>query len=230
MRRASSTRPAARTAAGLALASTLLFLGPAGVEAQRRWTPSVLAGVALPTGDFADDASPEAGLATTGFALGFGLEVPVGGVSGLSWMTSVEGLTFGVDEALFSDLVAGVEVDVGRYWTAVLFTGARYDAEASASVAVHVLGQVGAGGFKAPGAQISGFGETAELVTFWEAARGWAIGAGLTLNRRVDFELRYGTLINPEVSGELRYLGTVEPVEGDQEVSWLRIGAAIRLR
>lgn len=230
MYRAPAFDPAALVAAGLALASTLLFLSPDPAGAQRRWTPSVSASVAVPTGDFADDASAEAGLATTGFGVGLGLEVPVGRVPSLSWVTTLEGLTFGVDEAIFSDLVPGVDVDVGRYWSAVLFTGARYEAEASPTVALHVVAQVGVGGFRAPGADISGFGETAELVTFWELARGWAAGGGLTLNRRVDVEVRYAALINPEVTGELRYLGAVERFEGDQPVSWLRIGAAVRLR
>ena len=31
-----------------------------------------------------------------------------------------------------------------------------------------------------------------------------------------------------EVTGELRYPGAVERVEGEQAVSWLRIGAAVR--
>jgi hypothetical protein len=221
---------AAGAAASLALIFALIAFGPAAVEGQRRWTPSILAGVALPTGDFGDDASPEAGLATAGLSLGLGLEVPIGNVPNLSWMTSAEALTFGVDDAFLSDLLPSVEIDFGRYWTAVLFTGARYDAEASPSVAVYALAQVGLGGFKAPGADISGFGEAAELVTFWKLARGWTVGGGLTLNRRVDVELRYAALVNPEISGELRYLGTTEPVEGDQPVSWLRVGAAIRLR
>ena len=42
-------------------------------------------------------------------------------------------------------------------------------------------------------------------------------------------EARYETFFNPEIRGELRYQGTVEELEGEQPMSWIRIVLRIKV-
>jgi hypothetical protein len=69
-----------------------------------------------------------------------------------------------------------------------------------------------------------------ELISYWAPARGWSLGLGATVNDRVDLDVRYATLINPEIDGELRYGSLVEEFEGEQPMSWIRLAVGVRLR
>lgn len=215
----------------LVLAVLLNSLIPRPSVAQDRLAATVFAGAALPVGDFGDDFGEEAGLATPGVVLGGEIGVPVGPVPGLFWQSTLEGMTFGVDQDLFDEFFGDeLDIDVGRYLAAVVHTGARYSAAVNPFVSVHGSAQVSLGVFKGPGATFSVAGETAELSTEWASARGYALGAGLTLNDRVELQAAYKRLINPEVNGELRYGTLVEPVEADQEVAWVQVTLGLRLR
>jgi len=213
----------------LVLCLSLWVAAPA--HAQERVSASVFAGVTFPTGDFGDELGDDAGLATPGVALGLELGVPIRPTPGLIWYSTLEGVTFGVEDDFIADLFGEeIDIDLGRYWAAVAYTGARYSVAANPFMRIHGTAQLGLGLFKAPGASISALGESAELVTEWAPARGYALGAGVTFHDRVDVDARYKRLMNPEINGELRYDGEVEEISGEQEVSWLEVTIGIRLR
>jgi opacity protein-like surface antigen len=213
----------------LAFCLTTLAVVPA--VAQERLQGKAFAGVVFPTGDFGDELGEDAGLATPGAVLGVALEVPIRRVPGLSWHSTAEGVTFGVEDDFFDDLFGEeLEVDLGRYWTAVAHSGARYSVPVNPFLEVYGTAQLSVGMFKAPGATVSVFGETAVLTTEWSPARGYALGGGLSFHDRVDLDARYKRLINPEIKGELRYDGEVEDFTADQNVSWLQVTIGIRWR
>lgn len=209
-----------------ALAAVLLASLP--LHAQGRWSAAVQGGLAFPTGDFADDDSEEAGLATLGLTLGAELALRVGSGAGIEWVSNLQGVSFGVDDALFGDL-GGVDVDVGRYWGVLLMSGLRYR-PGEGSTRAQLAAQLVAGGMRAPNATLRFMGESAELVSSWAPAKGYSVGAGVSFGERFSVDARYEALLNTEVSAELRYQGTVEEFEGDQPMSWIRITASYRLR
>ena len=212
-----------------AAAALLLVATPLGLSAQARWSVSVHGGMAFPTGDFADDEGAEAGLATLGFSLGSDLAMRIDAVPGLSWVSTVQGVTFGVDEDFIGDLATGVEVDVGRYWGILAKTGLRYGI-GEASPRFHFAGQVVAGTVKAPNATFSGMGQTAELVSSWMPAKGYSLGVGSEIGDRLTIDLRYEGLINTEIEAEFRDGGTTETFQGEQPMAWVRVAVGIRVR
>jgi len=231
MRTVRLPRCAAFAALGLAF-TAFSPVGPRAIAAQGVATAAVTGGAALPLGDFGDDIGEEAGLAEVGFALGADVAVPIGPVPGLDWASRLEGMTFGVDRGFVAELTAGLpdfEVDMGRYWGAVLFTGLGYGAQVNEGTSVRGVGQVGAGLFKAPGVTVSAMGETLELVPEWQPAKGVSLGVGLTLNDRFVVDARFVTLINTEIKGEVRSSGPTEEFSGDQNVSWLQLTAGVRV-
>ncbi|MEJ2542415.1 MAG: hypothetical protein P8188_21075, partial [Gemmatimonadota bacterium] len=170
------------------LAMMLALVAP--LSAQGRWSATVHGGVGFPVGDFADDAGEEAGLATVGFALGSDLAMRIDAVTGLEWLSTIQGITFGVDEDIFGDLAPGASVDLGRYWGALAMTGLRWGADAGGA-RIHFTGQFAAGAVKAPGAEFSAMGETAELVSSWNPAKGYSVGAGADIGDRLVLDVRY---------------------------------------
>lgn len=212
--------------AGPALAVTLAFTAP--LAAQGRWSASLDGGLALPVGDFADDAGEEAGLATLGFALGSDLAMRIDAVPGLAWLSTIRGVTFGVDEDFIGDFGTGVDINLGRYWGALAMTGLRYQL-GGGYPRVHFAGQMVAGVMKAPGAEFSGMGQTAEVVANWMPAKGYSLGVGAFLGDRFQVDVRYEALINTELELEFRDGGTTETFEGEQPMAWVRITAGIRV-
>ncbi|UCC26933.1 MAG: hypothetical protein JSU98_07455 [Gemmatimonadales bacterium] len=198
-------------------------------RAQERWSASLFGGVAFPLGDFGDEGiSEEAGLATIGFTLGSDLAMRIRSAPGLEWLSTVQGVTFGVAEGFLEDLPQEAEVDLGRYWGAQLMTGLRYTI-GEAGTRVRISGQMVVGTMRAPNATVSVPGEEVELESFWEPVKGVSGGLGLVLGERMSVTARYETLFNPEISGELRYMGMVEEYEGEQAMSWLRITVGIQV-
>jgi len=204
---------------------------PRVAAAQDGLAVTAYGGATFPVGDFGDEIGEEAGLATPGVVVGAEVGVPLRAVPGLLWQSTLEGMTFGVDKDLFVALLGDQgSLEVGHYWVAVVHTGARYSMPVNPLLRLHGTAQVSLGLFKAPGATVSAFGETAKFSTDWASARGYALGAGVTFSDRVDLHAAYKRLINPELSGKLRYSGGVEPIEGDQEVSWLQVTLGLRIR
>ena len=225
---------AVRNLPPVSLALGLSFLIVSGLGAQERVSLGVLGGIALPTGDFGDELSEDAGLATTGFVLGAEVVVPIRPAPGLGWASSLAGMTFGVDDdfaAGLADFFPGeATIDMGRYWSAVLFTGLRYTATVMPDVDLHGTGQVGAGMLKAPDASLVVLGTDYELDSSWEPVKGLAAGLGATFQDRLTLDARYFHFISPEISGELRYLSEVEDLSGEQPVSFVQITLGWRLR
>jgi hypothetical protein len=52
---------------------------------------------------------------------------------------------------------------------------------------------------------------------------------GLVVGDRVSVDARYETFFNPEIRGELRYQGTVEELEGERPMSWIRVTVGLRV-
>lgn len=209
-----------------ALAVTVAFAAP--LSAQGRWSASLNGGLAFPVGDFADDAGEEAGLATLGLVLGSDLAMRIEAVPGLAWLSTIQGVTFGVDEDFIGDFGTGVDINLGRYWGALAMTGLRYEV-GGGYPRFHVAGQMVAGMMKAPGAEFSGMGQTAELVANWMPAKGYSLGAGAMLGDRVQVDVRYVGLINTELELEFRDGGTSETFEGEQPMAWVSVAVGLRV-
>jgi hypothetical protein len=212
--------------AGSALAVLVTLASP--VSAQGRWSATLHGGIGLPTGDFADATGEEAGLATLGFALGSDLAMRIDAVPGLEWVSTVQGVTFGVDEDFIGDFGPGVDINLGRYWGALAMTGLQFGFGES-TPRFHVVGQMLAGMIKAPGATFAGMGQTAELVASWKPAKGFSLGAGAEIGERLFMDVRYEALINTEIELEFRDGGTSETFEGEQPTSWIRVSVGVRV-
>lgn len=222
---------AGRLCAQAAALLSLLAALAAPSLAQDRFTSSLFGGITVPVGDFGDELGEEAGLATPGVGLGIDIGVPIKPVRGLGWQSAVEGMFFGVeDDFLVEGIGEGADLEIGRYWGALLFTGLRYSVAANPYLRLHGTGQLGVGVFRGPGVEVSAMGESAEYVSYWEPVRGYSVGAGASVNDRVDVEARYAMLVNPELEGELRYGSMVEEIKAEQPVSWVRVTIGLRLR
>ena len=204
------------------------FLIGLPAHAQGRWSASVFGGAGVPVGDFSDDAGESAGLATAGFVLGSDLAIRIPAVSGLDWLSTIQGVSFGVDEGFLQDIPVAAEVDLGRYWGALLMSGLRYGI-GPGPTRVQFAGQVVIGMMRAPNGTVTAVGEEFELESFWEPVKGISGGLGLAVGDRVSVDARYETFFNPEVRGELRYQGTVEELEGEQPMSWIRVTVGLRV-
>ena len=227
--RCASLRPTLRW--GLAILGPA-FLLSSGVSAQGGIRASAFAGITLPTGEFADQVGESAGLAIHGWAVGVDIAVPIVGDRGLSWYSSLEGLTFGVSEEFMSEFMgSGIQVALTRgYLGSVLATGLRYDVPANPSLVLHLSGQFGAGFFKAPDAAFSGMGQTVQLVSYFTPVHGLGGSLGATVNDRVTVDAKYFYLRNPEIEGELRSGGLTETLDGEQPMAWLRVALGLRIR
>jgi hypothetical protein len=221
MRIFSGLRPAL---AALAVMSALVV----PLSAQGRWSATIHGGAGFPVGDFSDDAGEEAGLATLGVALGSDLTMRIEAVPGLAWVSTIQGASFGVDEDIFGDLAPGASIDLGRYWSVLAMTGLRMGV-AAGGARLHFTGQFAAGAVKAPSADFGVMGETAELVSSWNPAKGYSVGAGADLGDRLVLDVRYEALLNPEINGEFRYSGTTDTFEGEQAMAWVRLSLGFRV-
>lgn len=196
---------------------------------QGTWSASALGGIGVPLGDFADDSGEEAGLATIGVTVGFDLSRRIGAVEGLSWFSTLAVAAFGVDDGFVVELgLDPAQVDIGRYWGMTAATGLGY-AIGTGTPALQLTGQLLVGAVRAPGLSVTQAGETLELDTNWEPARGVVVGAGLEISDRITLTARYTTLVNPEISGEFTYMGSTMTLDGDQPMSWLAVAAGVRV-
>jgi len=209
----------------------LLLMDVAVVAAQAGVELSASVGLAAPVGEFGDEVGDEAGLAQWGVGLGADIAVPIRVIPGVAWTSTLQGVRFGVDEDLLSDAVPDLpmNIDLGPYWGALLFTGAGYSTEVIPGLRVRGVGQFGAGYFKSPGGTFTALGERVELVTNWEPAKGFTAGIGATVSDRFTLDARWVKLINPEITGELTYQGVTEELSGEQQVSWVQVMVGMRI-
>jgi hypothetical protein len=216
--------------AGL-LTVPLGLTAPAVLTAQHWVEISVAGGLGAPVGEFGDELGDEAGLAQWGLALGVDLAVPIRAVAGLAWASTLEGVTFSVDDGFLSEVSPDLPIgaDLGRYWGALLFTGIGYSAPVTPDLSLRGVGQIGAGFFKSPSASFTALGETVELVTNWEAAKGLSVGIGATVGDRFTLDARWFKLINTEITGEITYQGITEELSGEQPISWVQVMVGIRV-
>lgn len=212
----------------------LMFLAAAlPLSGQSGWTVSALGGAAVPLGAFGDDTVDDtvddAGLATVGVTLGAELGREIGGVDGLSWVSTLTGLTFGVDDGFVTELgLDPAQIDIGRYWGATVATGLALRL-GSGTPAVRLTGQLLVGAVRAPTLTATGGGASVELDPSWEPVKGLALGAIADVGERIFLTARYTTLINPEIGGEFTYLGTTTTLDEDQPMSWLRVALGVRV-
>ncbi|HSG49199.1 MAG TPA: hypothetical protein VLA43_15370 [Longimicrobiales bacterium] len=211
----------------LALVAALAF--PPPLHAQGKWSASLFGGAGLPMGDFGDDAGEAAGLANPGFVLGSELAMSLRSVPGLDWLSTLQGVAFGVDESFLEELLPGAQVDLGRYLGAMALTGLRLRVR-EAGTRIHLAGQLLVGVMRAPSGTFSGAGERVELESGWEPVKGLSGGVGAAFGERITVEGRYVHLINPEVSAELTSQGVVlEEFQGEQPMSWIQVVLAVRV-
>lgn len=213
----------------LALVAALVL--PPPLQAQGKWSASLFGGGTLPMGDFGDDAGDEAGLANPGFVLGSELAMSIRSVPGLDWLSTLQGVAFGVDESFLEELLPGAQVDMGRYLGAMALTGLRLRV-GEAGTRIHLAGQLLVGVMRAPSGTFSDAGERVELEleSGWEPVKGLSGGVGAAFGERITVEGRYVHLISPEVSAELTSQGVVlEEFQGEQPMSWIQVVLAIRV-
>lgn len=203
-----------------------------GARAQAVAGLTAYGGAALPTGPFAGSDSEDAGLATSGYAFGLDLGIPLARVPGLSVHSTLGAVTFGVEENVFDDTFGtGFDVDVGRYWGGLALSGLRYGGPAAPGLTLHATGQAGLVMFRAPDAVVSVAGQRAEMVSYWEPVLGACLGAGARLGGRVDLDARYFTLGRPSLEGQLRMSGLPnQDIEAEQPVAWLQLTLGLRVR
>lgn len=191
---------------------------------------TVYLGAAVPVGDFADDIGEEAGMATTSLALGGDVWVGIPALRGLQWLSSLNAMYFGVDEDFAVALAGeGIDADIGRYETALIFTGARYAVEVAPMTRLYVLGQIGTGVARAPQGDLTFMGQQLQLTANWVPVWGVSGGVGILLRNRISLDARFGRLTRPELESELKYGGTSEDIQYEQPMAWCRVTLGWRL-
>ncbi len=183
---------------------------------------TVYAGISSPTGDFGDDDGDDAGGATLGFSVTGEYTVPFG-TEGLGWVSSVSIIVNGVDEP--ENFEAG-------YWINVpVMTGLKYQTEASATLDVYGLGQVGLNLNKAPNFTRT-YGDGSQAETSFDIATSFSfgVGAGVIFNDQINVSLRYLALGEPEITGTEVYEGEeYDTNDYDQPISMIQLVVGIDL-
>jgi hypothetical protein len=172
-------------------------------------------GVALPSGDFADDEGEDAGGAETGFMVGADAYLPLGNTA-FGWVTSASINSFGVDDD------GNDEVDLGRYWLIPIMTGVSYPIALSPTMSLAPMAQIGLNIAVGPNGEIA----DEDFNTSTSFSLAFSAGANMMFTPTLGATLRYMNGGSPEREIEQ---GDLEG-ERDNPMSWLQLGVLWRFR
>ena len=172
-------------------------------------------GVALPTGDFADDDGADAGNAETGFMIGADAYLPLGSTD-FGWVTSASLNSFGVDDNGADD------VDLGRYWLLPIMTGVSYPIALGPTMSVSPMAQIGLNLAFGPNGEIG----DEDFNTSTSISLAFSAGANMMFTPSLGATLRYVNGGEPEREVEQ---GEFEG-ERDNPMSFLQLGVLWRFR
>ena len=172
-------------------------------------------GVALPSGDFADDDGEDAGGAETGFMIGADSYLPLG-TTAFGWVTSASINTFGVDDGGDDD------VDLGRYWLVPITTGVSYPITLGPTMSISPMAQIGLNIAYGPNGEIA----DEDFNTSTSFSLAFSAGANMMFTPTLGATLRYMNGGAPEREVEQ---GEFEG-ERDNPMSWLQLGVVWRFR
>ena len=172
-------------------------------------------GVALPTGDFADDDGEDAGGAETGFMVGADAYLPLGSTA-FGWVTSASINSFGVDDD------GNDEVDLGRYWLLPIMTGVSYPIVLSPTMSISPMAQIGLNIAFGPNGEIA----DEDFNTSTSFSLAFSAGANMMFSETLGATLRYVNGGAPEREIEQ---GELEG-ERDNPMSFLQLGVLWRFR
>ena len=199
---------------------------------------NVYAGVTSPTGDFSDDVGDidnGNGYAMLGFGITGEYVWPIG-PPGLGWVSGGSVIINRFDGEKAFDL-SDNDVDLSPgYWLNVpIMTGLKYEAEASPTVDVYGLGQLGVNLNKGPSTSIEDdFGNSAKTSYGTVPSLGLNLGAGIVIDDRYIVGLRYKRLGEPEIEIESEVetnLGDVSAENAyDQPLSMVQLLVGISFR
>ena len=178
-------------------------------------------GLAMPTGDFADDdgGDEESGFAGMGFMVGTDARLPLG-TTPFGRVTTVSVNSFGFDaEEAFGDGVDGT-----RYWLIPITTGLSYPFSMSPTMSLVPMAQVGANIALGPKADADGGGEANAKMSFSLA---FSAGADLMFTQNLGVTARYMNGGAPEREIEF---DPGDDGEKDSPMSWLQLGVVYRFR
>jgi len=170
---------------------------------------NVYAGVSFPSGDFSDDVGDidnGNGYAMPGFSLTGEYVWPIGPPE-LGWVSGVSVIINRFDGEEAFDL-SDDDVDLSSgYWLNVpIMTGLKYEVEASPTVDVYGLGQLGINLNKGPNTSIEDeFGNSAKTSYGTAPSLGLNLGAGIVIDDRYIVGLRYKRLGEPEIEAEAEF-------------------------
>jgi len=197
---------------------------------------AVFAAVSLPTGDFGDNNNFGDGYATTGFGAGIDYAHPLG-TPGLTWFSSGALLYNGFDDSGIKDLaedggISEPTVDAGSWINIPILTGLKYEGQASPTMDFFVFGQAGLDFIMPPDADVSSrdTDDTAELSFDSSTSFTFAIGGGLVFNNKFNVSIRYLTMGEPKIEGNVTVDGEeVDTLEEDIGISVVLLTVGLNL-
>lgn len=189
----------------------------ANVNAQNQGGFSASAGIAIPLGDFGDDAgNVDDGFAQIGFFGELNYVHFLEQNNNLGWASTGGLILNSVDESDF-----GQDVDISPYLNIPLLTGLRYQSQTSGGMGIYGLGQVGLNLSKGPSFEFNGNEQNSNMV----ASFGFGLGAGLIFNNQFNVGIRYLGLGEPEYEYEDQDGNSIGEME--QPISMLQISIGI---
>ncbi len=161
--------------------------------------------LAIPTGEFADDASSgaNAGLATTGFGVGGEYNYPIDGENFI-WSSSAFWIFNPTDEDELKKGFGVTSASGMNYWNVPLLTGLKLQKALSPAFTGYVTGQAGFNYKTATDGEIANGGPSTKVKVSGSGAFAFSIGAGMILkqeilNHRIHISGRYMSLGKPTV-------------------------------
>ena len=212
-----------------------LFFMAGSTNAQENKGDSwIYGGVTLPQGDFGDETGLDAGGAKLSFGIGYDMNKPMS-TPGLFWTTSLAVLLNGfetseIESEIRSELPSGVDfdLDAGKWINIPIFTGFKYQKEASPTMDFYGIGQAGLNFVKAPKVEITANGVSGELKYDLATSFGFCVGGGVVLkDNKMNIGFRYYLLGEPEIEGNIEVDSSREELKIEQPISIMMISVGI---
>jgi len=211
----------------------------------------IFGGVGIPTGDFGEDNTAEAGLAETGFGLGFEMGVPVS-PNGLYWIINGSVLYNGINEDVFEDamgfsinLGTGYSVEFesfefGKWWNFPVMTGIKYIADVSPEFSIYGELTSGINLVISPNIEYTGtvcdqtdcYAFDGDATYDKTISFGYGLGFGIIIKENFLVGFLYLNLGKPEINGEASLTVSGFPAESEefameQSISVMHISAGV---